>query len=228
MHALLRRLPALAILAPLAACGARAPLDVACARPGIPSLRVEVRDDAGRAAARGATVAVRSERGYAASATGFVDSLTVAVGETEGGTFSVMVTKPWHAPAVLEGIRVPADACGVARPGRAAVVLAIRADAPPVRQVVVPPFGFGFGWGGLTARLIAFVEAAPGVSTRVVWVSRDTTVARITPEGVLTSPCRTTPGATWVVAAAAADPARQDSVRVSVGADTDPVRCPSL
>jgi hypothetical protein len=199
-----------------------------CGGPGIPSVAAEVRDDRGRPAAVGATVWIRNQAGYEASAEGYVDPLRVSVGngENEGGTFEVRVTKPWHEGVTLRGVVVPEDACGIREPTQVAVTLALQPGAPPVRQVVAAPYGYGFGWGGLTVPLVAFVEADSGVSRAVAWTSGDTAVARVTPEGVLTSACRATAGATWVTAAAVADPTQRDSVAVTVFADQDPARCP--
>ncbi|HEX2077523.1 MAG TPA: hypothetical protein VHG08_07430 [Longimicrobium sp.] len=224
-----RGLLALAVPAALlAAAACNNPLEDninACARPLIMAVNVQVRDAAGRPNAIGATVVARPRSGEADARKGYGDSLTIAAGE-ESGTYDVEVTKPYHTSALVRGVTPKQDRCGVQEPAVVPVTLTLLPGAPPVRQVVTPPHGYGFGWGGLTAQLTAFVEAAPGVSQAVTWVSRDTTVARITPEGLLTSRCRTSALGTWVVASSAVDPTRSDSVSVWVYADTDPIRCP--
>jgi hypothetical protein len=212
----------------LAAAACNNPLEDnlnACARPLIPAVNVQVRDAAGRPNATGATVVARPRGGTASEAKGYGDSLNIAAGEEEG-TYDVEVTKPYHTSVTVRGVRPKQDGCGIQEPADVPVTLTLLPGAPPVRQVVTPPYAHAFGWGGLTAQLTAFVEAAPGVSQAVTWVSRDPGVARITPEGLLTSRCRTAAGNTWVVASSAVDPARSDSVSVWVYADTDPVRCP--
>ena len=196
-----------------------------CARPLIPAVTVQVRDAAGRPNAIGATVVARNRTGHLSSVKGYGDSLHISAGE-ESGTYDVEVTKPYHTSSVVRDVRPHQDGCGVRDPADLQVTLTLLPGAPPVRQVVTAPHGYGFGWGGLTAQLTAYVEADAGVSRAVTWVSRDTSVARVTPQGVLTSRCRTSAGSTWVVASSVVDPTRRDSVGVAVYADTDPVRCP--
>lgn len=224
-----RGLLALAVPAALlAAAACNTPLESnlnVCARPLIPAVNVQVRDAAGRPNAIGATVVARPRAGTASVQKGYGDSLNIPAGE-EGGTYDVEVTKPYHTSALVRGVRPKQDECGVQEPAVVPVTLTLLPGAPPVRQVVAPPHGYGFGWGGLTTQLTAFVEAAPGVSQAVTWASRDTSVARVTPEGLLTSRCRTSALNTWVVASSTADATRSDSVSVWVYADTDPVRCP--
>jgi hypothetical protein len=227
MRALSPRAAVLVLAMILAGCNSVPFLPITCARPGIPSIVVQIRDDAGKPAAIGTTVLIRNRAGYSATEEGYGDSLRVSVGETEGGTFDVRVTKPWHAAAILSDVKVPADACGVERPREVSLVLTRLPGAPAVRQVVAAPFGYGFGWGNLSAQLVAYVEADPGVSREVEWVSRDSTVARVTRGGNLTSVCRSTPGSTWVVASAVADRSVSDSISVGVSADQDPQRCPA-
>lgn len=211
----------------LASCDAsETAIVTVCARPGIPSVITDIRDAEGQPTAIGAIVTITGHDGFEASGEGYGDSLRVAVGESRGGTFDIVATKPWHSPAELKSVKVPEDKCGVEAPTHVALTLPLLPNAPPVRQVVASPGGYGFGWGNLQVTLVAFVEAAPGVSTEVQWSSRDTSVAVVTPGGVLTSRCRDAFGRTWIVAASVPDPSVQDSVRVGVFADQDPARCP--
>ncbi|HEU0302483.1 MAG TPA: hypothetical protein VFR37_23690 [Longimicrobium sp.] len=224
-----RGLLALAVSAALLAAACNNPLEdnlnVVCARPLIHAVTVQVRDAAGRPNAIGATVIARPRGGEAELGKGYGDSLNISAGE-QGGTYDVEVSKPYHAPVVVRGVTPKQDACGVQEPALVPVTLTLLPGAPPVRQVVAPPHSFGFGWGGLSVQLTAYVEAAPGVSQGVAWVSRDSSVARITPDGLLTSRCRTSRGLTWVVASSTVDPTRRDSSAIEVFADTDTVRCP--
>ncbi len=219
-------------LAPLvvvagSACSRHPVATAVCARPGIPSITAEIRDSRGQPTANGATVTIRNRRGYGAVAEGYGDSLRVGVGESRGGTFDVRVTKPWYKESVVQSVKVPEDECGISKSTRVSVTLSLLPGAPSVRQVVAAPFAYGFGWGNLKAPLVAYVEADPGVSQAVVWSSRDSTVARVTPDGILTSVCRSSSDSTWVVATSAADPSQRDSVQVFVSRDQDPARCPS-
>jgi hypothetical protein len=198
---------------------------IACARPGMPSVVVTIRDQDGEPAAIGATVRVRSAQ-YEHSANGFGDPLHASAGESRGGTFEVHVSRPWHEDAVVRSVEVPEDPCGIVQPGEAEVVLRRHADAPPVRQVVTPPVTYAFGLGNMRDRLFAFVVAAPGVSRDVVWSARDTSVIHLSPDGTLTTRCRPDYGTTWAVANSVVDPAKRDSIHVVVYADREPGRCP--
>lgn len=202
--------------------------EVVCARPGIPSIVAEIRDAQGRPNARGATVQIRNTRGYQSTAKGFADSLLVqagASGGNVGGTFTVEVSKPYHRSAV-SSVVVPEDACGIEAPGAVSVALALLPGAPPVRQVVTPSYGYGFGYGNMTDRLPAYVEADVGISQAVTWRSRDTTVFTVSTDGVMRTRCRATNGEAWAIAHAVADSTKRDSLRIGVFADTDPARCP--
>lgn len=200
---------------------------VMCAREGVSPIYVEIRDLQGRPNAIGAVVTIRNQEGYKASAEGFGDPLRVYVGESEGGIFDIKVRKPWHTKATIRGVEVPEDSCGLWASKRVEVTLPLLAGAPAVRQVVAAPYGYGFGRGNMTDRLVAYVEAAPGISRQVVWRSEDTSVVEITPEGILTTQCRARSGSTLVTATSVADPTKRDSVQVSVFRDQNPKRCPA-
>ncbi len=66
---------------------------------------------------------------------------------------------------------------------------------------------------GRSATLSAVVTADPGLPTGVQWTSRNSSIASVTDQGVVTAHAI---GTTYVVASAVADPARQDSARVTV------------
>lgn len=225
------RYPTLAILlcAPLASCYHQ-PTEAVCIGIGWIPIVAEIRDQHGRPAAIGATVRIERADGYTDQTWGFGDDpLRVGVGEPVTGVFDVTVSKPYHDGSTVRGVEVRGDpVCGIpSEPGRPQLTVSLRDDAPPVRQVVVPPFSYAFLDGNVTSQTLAQVEADEGVSREVLWVSRDTTVARVSPDGTITSACRSTHGNTFLVASAVADPAVKDSVAVSVWrADWPSGRCP--
>jgi hypothetical protein len=156
-----------------------------------------------------------------ASGYGWPDSLRVFTDQGKlnvEGPFDIRVRKPYHADATIRNVRPPENRCGIIAPMSVNVTLRLDADAPHVRQVVVPHFQFSFGDGNIGEQLQAYVEADPGYAQTTVWLSRDTTVATITPGGSLRSACRTRDGSTFVVASATADPSVTDSVKVLVSA----------
>lgn len=193
-----------------------------CPGIGIPSIAAEIRNARGEPAAMGSTVRTRNTKGFQ-GVTKAYDSLRVFV-FGGGGTLEVQVTKPWHNTVTIQGVQVIAGTCGV-KTARVAVSVNLVQGAPPVRQVVTAPYAYSFSYGNYTDRLYAFVEADSGVSQAVNWSSRDTTVARITPEGFLTTACRKTTREAWMIAASAIDPRLRDSVSVTVEADQNPSRC---
>src|SRR5206468_10427219 len=96
------------------------------------------------------------------------------------------------------------------------VTLELKPGAPKVRSVVILSGNMGFGLPDLTAQLQATVDADPGVSTAVTWSSSDTTVATVTPTGLVRSRCRRTPGESIITAASVVDPRVRGHVSVSV------------
>lgn len=198
-----------------------------CTQPLIPSIVAEVRDARGDPIAIGATVTI-SKPGLQAVDEGFADPLRVAVAaNNEGGVYDVRVTKPWYADALIAQVDVPAGECGVREPEVVEAVLSLRSDAPAVRQVVLPPTGYGFGSSvcGTRHPVPAYVLTAEGTSREMTWVSRDP--GRVKVEAGESSPdgsnvgwiipqCGATSGDTRVVGMAKADPSVRDSVEVSV------------
>lgn len=197
---------------------------IECAAIATPALSVEIRDVDGNPAAIGATVSLtraNTSKNLITPKVGYGDSLRVYLGG--GGTtgsLDVYVTKPYYAPVVLRGIQVPSGPCGLGQGTiRVAASVNLQPGAPPVRQIVVPPNSYGLA-GNYSASIIAFIEAAPGVSKEVIWSSRDTTVARVSTSGIVIGQCRATAGKTWVMAASAVDPRIRDSVSVEVESKT--------
>ncbi len=186
----------------------------ACALPGWSSIVAEVRDAEAQPTAIGATVTITKE-GYEASSVGFGDPLQVYVGDSEGGTFDVKVTKPYYDGATVEDVEVVTDECGYGDTVTVEVTLTLQPDAPPVRQVVVSPSDIGLG-GGYSIQETAYVEADPSVLKEVVWSSDDESVATVSADGTITGVCRDTYGETLITATSVADPSKSDSVGVTV------------
>jgi hypothetical protein len=205
------------------------PEGTVCLAIAIPSIVVEIRDAAGSPAAIGATVTIR-KLGREGSAEGFGDPLRVAVhANNEGGVFDVHVQKPWHAERIIRGVIVPAGPCGVLEPVVVRGMISLLPGAPPVHQVVLPPYGYGFGASvcGTRHPITAYVLTAAGVSREALWDSRDEgTVAvergQASADGAnsasLIPQCRLGAGQAFVVARSTADPSVRDSVKVSVWA----------
>lgn len=193
-----------------------------------PSVIVEVRDGEGNPAATGATATIRKPGFEASEEGGFGDLLRIGVArDNEAGVFEVRVERPGHATAVIPGVEVPGDHCGVTEAPVVQATIPLLAGAPSVRQVVLPRSGYGFGASvcGQTYQVPAFVAADPGENRDTVWTSRDPGVVTVRggqasadgrSTGYITPVCRRTTGETWVVAHAAADPSVRDSVPVTV------------
>ena len=201
--------------------------DGVCLAIGIASIAAEIRDTAGNPAAIGATVTIEkiSRRD---SAEGFGDPLRILVNAgNEGGVFEVRVRKPWHADVVIPRVFVPAGRCGVSGPKVVPVTIPLLPEAPAVRQIVLPPFGYGFGPSVCGSRfpITAYVLTAAGVSPAATWISSDESVVRIEQEStsadgrstaVLVPQCRPGPAHAFVIARAVADPTVRDSVEVGL------------
>lgn len=198
-----------------------------CPDIGIPTMVVSVRDQFGEAAAIGSTVVIESDSARA-SGQGYGDSLRISTEDPYGvpGTYRVTVSRPWHRTEVVEDVEVPGGACGVEEPYELDVEIERLDDTPAVRQVVLPPTGYGFGDGGLSVRLTAHVLRDPDASGAVAWSTTDPSVVTVDEEGRMTSACRDSPGEAWVIAESIADSQVRDSVAVGVHARPgDSIRC---
>ncbi|HEX9939824.1 MAG TPA: Ig-like domain-containing protein, partial [Longimicrobium sp.] len=182
------------------------PGQIVCTMEGWPSVVVEVRDQDGRPAARGARLEIREGTFVDSSRAGEWDELRLGAGNRRPGTYSVRVTRPGYHEARIESVHVPGGPCGALERVVRRVTLRLRADAPAVRSVTVSPPGAGLGLPGITMEMQAWVDARPGVDTAVVWSSTDTTVARVTRNGIVTAACRNTPGEAAIVATSRAEP----------------------
>ncbi len=192
--------------------------NVMCARPGFYGLMVTVRDQLGRPSALGATLIVR-ERAYADTALGENDSLRVGAADNRAGIYSLEVTRPWYRSVEQQGVHVPGDRCGAIETVVVPATLLLETGAPPVRIVVVMPPRAGLGLAGLKLPYSSYVDADPGVDTRVTWEMSDTTVADISSTGVVVSKCRTQYGQAAVIATSVADTTKKGIAYVGVYAN---------
>lgn len=201
---------------------------VACPTIAIPSIVVEVVDADGGPAAIGATATI-SKKGKVWTGFGFGDPLFIRVhAGNAGGVFDVLVEKPWHAESRIEDVNVPAGECGVLAPVNVRMELNLLPDAPAVRQVVLPPFAYGFGRVvcGTRHGLIGYVLTDEQTSREMLWESRDPNVVSVEPgetstvEGSsawLIPQCAADSGSsTYVLGMSQADPSVKDSVQVSI------------
>lgn len=210
----------------LAGCWDGDELVGACPAVGKISVIAEVVDSDGRPAAVGATVTI-SKRGLTASEEGFSHPLLVHVwAQNAGGIFDIRVTKPWHEEARISEVYVPVGPCGVLEPTTARVTLSELPDAPPVRQVVLPPYDYLFGIAacGSPNEVAGYALTDGDASGEIVWESRDVEVVTVEaketgPGGYnaaqVTVPCDARlPSSTWVIGMAKADPSVRDSFEV--------------
>jgi len=199
-------------------CGTDEPTTVGfCPDIGIPSMVVDVRNQFGDPSAIGAEL-VATGGGVVLTGSGFGDSLRILTGDPfgVGGTFTVEVTKPWYEGARVEDVQVPEGPCGVEEPFPVEVVIGLLLDAPSVRQVVLPPTGYGFGDGNISVEVPAFVEAATGVSQELLWRTSDSTVVSVSQSGKITSGCLQRLDSAWVSATSVVNATVGDSVLVTV------------
>ena len=85
-----------------------------------------------------------------------------------------------------------------------------------MRTVAAYPPAMGFGAAGLTVQMYAYVDAAAGVDTSVTWQINDSTVATLSPTGLLRSQCRTAPGEATIEARSVADQSQVGHAYVTV------------
>ncbi|MFL5614864.1 MAG: Ig domain-containing protein [Gemmatimonadaceae bacterium] len=202
----------------------------ACAGTGGPSVVVRVRDERGRPAAFGTTIVIQ-EGAYRDSVDGThaLSEVDVGAGERRPGTYEVRLYKPGYRPVVLHDVKAPGDTlCHYAKPTDIRdVTLALLPNAPPVRSIIVSPPGMGFGLPNLTEQMHATVDADSGISTAVEWSSSDTTVATVSPSGLLRSQCRTTPGEAVITATSRVDRTVRGHASVSVSRWASAAPCPA-
>lgn len=192
-----------------------------------PSLLVDVVDEAGRAAAAGAALTVTKE-GFMGSSEGYLDSLTIPAWTSEQDErFDIRVTKPWHEEFQARDILVPST-CGGGEAMRISATLTLLPEAPPVRQVVLPPHDFRIARSlcGTPREIDGYVFADEHVSSGIIWQSRNPAVLAVVPQADvaeghhragLIPPCDVPAGATtFVVGISQADPSVRDSIEVEI------------
>jgi hypothetical protein len=202
---------------------------VACTLQLDPSLVVEIRDQNGNPAARGATVsAVRSGRVVFASPNTNTRPLYGVTYGRAKGSVDVRVTKLWYAPATIKGVQLVTDACGHGTVNLSATINLL-ANAPPVRQVVTPYQAINVE-GAATFPLadLVHVETASGISQQATWVSRNPAIASITSDGKGRSACLPGGDSVWLVASSAADAKVKDSIRLNVRPSKESEACRQL
>jgi hypothetical protein len=177
-------------------------------------IELAIRNQFGQAEAAGAVVKVLdADRTPVGSYR--ADSLTLTVFIIRAGTYSVEISKQFYRDTTISRIVVLSGPCTV-QTTKTAVVLQFAAGAPPVRGVAV--FGTMFlASPGSQARMVATVDADPGVSRDVTWRLTDTTMARIDPTGLVTSKCSIRGGTDTVTATSVADPSVTGRATFGVG-----------
>lgn len=190
-----------------------------CVGTGGPSVMVEVRDPNGRPAAIGTTIVIQ-DGAFKDSVDGARPrgELHVGAGERRPGRYEVRLYKPGYRPVILRDVMAPGDTqCGYAKPTDVRKVrLELLPDAPSVRSIFVFPPNIGIGLPGWEEQMRVVVDANAGISDAVRWASSDTTVATISPSGLLRSRCRATTGSTLITATSVADPRVRGHASVTV------------
>lgn len=186
---------------------------------------LRITDSDGRPAALGTTVRLIGS-GVDEAVTGRSPEDTIIAIGRDPGMYRVEITRPWWVSQVIDRVRVraPPNRCGGLRPVELDIVLALEPGAPAVRQVVAesdhiqvssnPPYTVSGGDG--RRQLTASVEADPGVSTEIDWMSVHPEIASVTSDGVLTVRCRESPIDALIVASSRADPGVFTTIRVTV------------
>jgi hypothetical protein len=185
----------------------------------LPSVNVAVKDRAGHGIALRSTVTVE----------GISTPVLVLESDTAhvflsppAGTYTLHVGKPFYRDTSILNVTVTVDECG--RTGTTAVsaTLDLLPDAPAFRSVDILGARF-LGEPGDKDTLRAYFDAAPEVSRAVSWRLSDTTIASLTPEGIVTDKCTLDGGTETVTLIPAADTTLQTSARFSVAPRTS---CP--
>ena len=210
MRASLLGMIGLSSLALLAACD-RNPDPRACTdltMPGLvvqyPGLDVGIRDASGRGQALGSTVVVRPTGGTDSIVTAGRDTVRVLAGFLSAGRFDVAVHKPFYRDTVAANVLVSAGECGGVIATHLPITLRLVPGAPPVRSVGILGGEF-LPVPTDKAQLVAVVDADAGLSTAVSWRSKDTTLATVDANGLVSARCTTVGGTDTVTATSVAD-----------------------
>ena len=209
----------------VAACGGDSPgtLRSTCfdlLAPGVatlpPSIDVSLRDRNGHGLALGSTVTVTGTGGVVPFAE--QDTVHAFVAATPG-TFTVQVRRPFYRDTSISNVTVAADACVRPVETKIGVTLELVPNAPDFRSVNIIG-AFFLGEPGAKDTLRAYFDAEPQVSRAVSWRISDTTIAGLTPEGIVTDKCTLDGGTETVTVVPAADTTLQASARFSVAPRT--------
>lgn len=183
-----------------------------------PALVVAVRDDSGRPAARGTTLETRDETGHVNRVTG-LDVLTVGIHSRPGRLRYVVRKSGFNSPPPAN-VFVRWAGCSIV-PESVSVTLRRRADAAPLRMVAIPAGDdINFGAGEFSLKLVALVDADPGVDTTVTWQSSDPRIVTVTDEGVVRSRCVPDKRKAVVTAITRAPPHLRARAHITVWGDT--------
>lgn len=193
--------------ATLAANACSMPFSGDCDGLGEYGIIAEVRTSDGTPAANGAMM-IATDGAFADTVgpvIGFPTNqgpLQISGVENRGGTYAVRITKPYWT-SVTRTVRVPGGSCGYVETQQLQVTLDKLPGAPAIRSVSVQPRSSRFGFCGSGILPQVYVDADPGQPTSVRWSSSDTTVAYVSPDGILRDG---THGTAVVRATSTADP----------------------
>jgi hypothetical protein len=146
------------------------------------------------------------------------DTLHVFLGNGTG-TFAVRIGEQFYRDTTVSGISVVTGECGAVVTTKVPVTLQLLAGAPAFRSVNILGARF-LGTPGDKDTLRAYFDAEPGVSRVVTWRISDTTIASLTPDGILTDKCTLDGGTETVTLVPAADTTLQATARLSVAPRT--------
>ncbi|HWH50861.1 MAG TPA: hypothetical protein VN651_04920 [Gemmatimonadaceae bacterium] len=182
----------------------------------LPSVNLAVKDRAGHGIALGSTVSVEG----ISTPVPILDSDTTHVFLSPPvGTYTLHVGKPFYRDTSILNVTVTVDECGRTATTAVSATLDLLPDAPAFRSVDILGARF-LGEPGDKDTLRAYFDAAPDVSRAVSWRLGDTTIASLTPEGIVTDKCTLDGGTETVTVVPAADTTRKTSARFSVAPRT--------
>ncbi|MEP6618887.1 MAG: hypothetical protein ABJE47_06220 [bacterium] len=182
----------------------------------VPAIDILVRDAKGTSQALGTKVTVY--RGADSTVAFGHDTLLVAAGYAEAGSFTVRVSRPFYRDTLIPSVTVLAGQCS-AIATKVPVTLQLEPGAPAIRALAI--FGGGFlVTPGDQRQLLARFDADASVPTTVSWRLSDTTLARIDAGGFVTSKCTTVGGTERVTAVATTDTSVKATTEFGVAKQT--------
>jgi hypothetical protein len=182
----------------------------------LPSIDLVITDQRGHGEALGSTVTVVA--GPELVRFGGSDTLHALLGNATG-TFAVRVDKQFYRDTTIAGIAVVPGDCGTIVTAKVPVTLELLPGAPAFRSVNI--FGANFlGTPDDKDTLRAYFDADPEVSRGVTWRISDSTIASLTPDGIVTDKCTLDGGTETVTLVPAADTTLQATARFSIAGRT--------